>query len=777
MTSPMRTALALALLAGTAAAQVQHGVITVVENDADNIDASVTETRAPGGFGAWTVLGGDRGDIDVDFGNTSDVAAGILLTAPAQNGRTEPSVNAGAAPYYFTTHARPGGILSGDLNKWSIPVQGAPSGSEVNADVTVAYFPYADGWLGGYGWNDDDGDDSFANDLNGGVITDFIGGQPVSICNLFLGCTGVGVEILDQGNGDFLVHIPGADVRRQGVALLVGAKNEDNFGLVSTAGRDLDGGQDEYPTQFDRRSTIILTVKDNGDNGSGSEQDPFGFVWIPQNTPGVTMGNFTGQSVKLFSQGDWDVTRTDVGTFRLTIADESPATGTLFVQNATGDSLNEDNVVGVQPDGDGWIIETRDIAAMGLQDLAGAVVAHFAFFPDDVEITGPGTPDPIDSAVIDTPASATFLIEELGPDNTIADLDGTNDITDGRLILGGLNRGDVTLAFAQGLINDLDGVTIPIITEFVRDNSATGGISGDGAASWDQGQARTFNADGLGGEMNINFGAAHFPITSGFVQGFDISTGGSVSGIDLVNPGSGDDQNGVLIATNWDNNNRTTLVNPITDGFNVTAYEAQPDAGGTFAIGDVATNSVEIGFVYLPYNTPDLVAGQIDASGDTINGTGDFTVASGVEDEFGFPVWVLTIPGVDSNTDGVLLFNPSGTESTQYAYEARADGSFELGFLRLADQTEILPGFSFAFVPSTGFTTSLGCSPADLSSASNPGVPDGVLTGADFFEFLARFQAGDLSIDFSSAANPGVPDGVLTGADFFEFLNLFSAGC
>ena len=66
---------------------------------------------------------------------------------------------------------------------------------------------------------------------------------------------------------------------------------------------------------------------------------------------------------------------------------------------------------------------------------------------------------------------------------------------------------------------------------------------------------------------------------------------------------------------------------------------------------------------------------------------------------------------------------------------------------------------------------------ADLSSPTSPGTPDGVLTGADFFEFLNRFQAGDPSIDFSSPTQPGVGDGVLTGADFFEFLNLFSQGC
>ena len=69
------------------------------------------------------------------------------------------------------------------------------------------------------------------------------------------------------------------------------------------------------------------------------------------------------------------------------------------------------------------------------------------------------------------------------------------------------------------------------------------------------------------------------------------------------------------------------------------------------------------------------------------------------------------------------------------------------------------------------------CSPADLSSPGTPGSPDGTLTGADFFEFLNRFQAGDLSVDFSSPGNPGQGDGTLTGADFFEFLNLFGQGC
>lgn len=67
--------------------------------------------------------------------------------------------------------------------------------------------------------------------------------------------------------------------------------------------------------------------------------------------------------------------------------------------------------------------------------------------------------------------------------------------------------------------------------------------------------------------------------------------------------------------------------------------------------------------------------------------------------------------------------------------------------------------------------------PADISSVPAPGVPDGALTGADFFEFLDRFSAGDMRADYGSATDPIAPDGALTGSDFFCFLDLFSRGC
>lgn len=125
-------------------------------------------------------------------------------------------------------------------------------------------------------------------------------------------------------------------------------------------------------------------------------------------------------------------------------------------------------------------------------------------------------------------------------------------------------------------------------------------------------------------------------------------------------------------------------------------------------------------------------------------------------------------------TDGLLInraIDESGLTSTDFSPAAPLSACTQYFWTVVASG----PGGSIEANASPGIflTTSI----ADLSSAANPGQPDGALTGADFFEFLARFSAGDLSVDFSSAGATGVPDGALTGADFFFFLNAFSQGC
>jgi len=79
------------------------------------------------------------------------------------------------------------------------------------------------------------------------------------------------------------------------------------------------------------------------------------------------------------------------------------------------------------------------------------------------------------------------------------------------------------------------------------------------------------------------------------------------------------------------------------------------------------------------------------------------------------------------------------------------------------------------------------CEP-DLTGTTDPnspdyGVPDGLVDANDFFYFLDRFAAGDLSVaDLTGSSDPnssdyGVPDGTLDANDFFFYLSLFAAGC
>ena len=120
----------------------------------------------------------------------------------------------------------------------------------------------------------------------------------------------------------------------------------------------------------------------------------------------------------------------------------------------------------------------------------------------------------------------------------------------------------------------------------------------------------------------------------------------------------------------------------------------------------------------------------------------------------GAPPWVLWGSGANIYADGSRW--RSNTQGASWIETATAD-------------------YGFATYVTTG--GSGACSDADLSSPANPGTPDGLLSGADFFEFLVRFESGDLSVDFSSPANLGTPDGLLSGADFLFYLDLFGQGC
>lgn len=662
-----------AYLGAPANAQVQHGAIGVTENDANNTPASVSLVRL-GGNGPWTIVsnsGGDssnRGDYVIDLGPGQNTTTGILIASVYEGGRTEPSVS--YEPYFATSACE----RSSSTSRYFLSVFDTPGGGEVNFNPSFAYFPLADGWLAGAAYNS----------ANNGPLTSLVGTWGLALRTEGT-ATGTGYELIDETgtNGFYTLRLEGLDLRRDGVLLVGAAKNEDNRAAVSL--------------QYD--GSAIINCIDNGSE-DGGENDPVAFVLIPEGTPGVVMGTITGSGRALFSQGDFSV---DLGkpalsgTFRITIPGENPATGTLIAcPHSELSGTTVDNPIFVIPTADGWLIETRDIeplpTGLQLQDLAaGDIAFDFAFFKNGVNIQ-PAAPPQTWKTQLNDIVAARFHTTEIRSSNNLGDMRCERSAGSDALDVFADNRGDVGIsylrtrpvAYANG--DDMaEGVMLGCPTQFARNNSPTGGASGWTTFSYDDAQVRTFSAN-TGGEINSDFALAFFPKSLGLQMGTDLPAHNGTIALQSAGDATTD---GVLLAVNWNNDNRVVAATPVAAQYVVKFYDG--------ASGAEVTSGTELGYVLLPYTLPDLIAGQIDAQGNIISGTGEFTTGLG-QSSLNFPVTRITIPGVDANNDGVLILTGTGGPYA-LAWEPAPDGAFEVAGLNLVNDVRGRAAFAFAYIP------------------------------------------------------------------------------
>ncbi|BCU76364.1 Ig-like domain-containing protein [Luteolibacter sp. LG18] len=380
------------------AATLQFGHVVVVQNDKNDTSASVTLSKGAGSTSGFTITGGNRGDYDLSFSQTTDGSSGVVITSVSENGRTNTAGSDTTGLFYGTS--------SGDGNstpsKYTIATFRAAQGDDVNINTSFAYFPYSD-WYAGLVRN--------SANTNGGANNTYTGHTAIHL----------GTELVDLGGGlttldlRALGHDPST-----GVLLVNHAKNEDNFAL-SHANAD---------------GTFTIINKDNGSNTSTYEQDPVSFAFIPIDKVGtgnlIAAGRVNGNGSTDTAAGNFSVTKAaNTGEWYLTVPGYTHANGVLVISPEGGDTNNLDNIVSYQWDAANsrFVIQSRDLTDAttlpGLQNMAsaGEDAFSFAFFsttpagnlPPEVEISSP-----VDGATVLNNAPLNLDLQTADGDGSVA---------------------------------------------------------------------------------------------------------------------------------------------------------------------------------------------------------------------------------------------------------------------------------------------------------------------------------------------------------------------
>jgi hypothetical protein len=372
---------------------VQFGNVTVVQNDGGNNATSVTLTKGAGSSPNFSVLSGNRGDYDISFGTANDPTGGLMLSAVSQNGRDNTASGDSIGLFYATSATDFPSTTN--PNKYWIPIFRAAVGDEVNINVSCAWFPYGQ-YLAGFARN--------GAGTNGGANDTLTASPGINL----------GTQFVDNGSGVSTVNLVSLGASSaNGILLVNGAKNEDNFALSRP---NADG-------------TFTVWCHDNGVDAANYEQDHVAFVYLPVSGAGsnqlVALGRVNSNATTDVTGGTFTLTKGGTGQWYLTISGHNNTTGVLMISPEGGATNNRDNIVSYQWDAANsrWVIESRDLsgatALPTLQDGATAAedVFSFAFFANSNQLPTVSITPPASSSVI---APATFTVEA-----TATDSDGT----------------------------------------------------------------------------------------------------------------------------------------------------------------------------------------------------------------------------------------------------------------------------------------------------------------------------------------------------------------
>lgn len=371
------------LLTTSIDAATEFGTILVKQNTGGNESSSVTLSLAPGASPSARITGGNRGDYNISLGNTDDPFTGVVISCAAQTIRDD-SMNGG--PALGSHHATTAIQASG--SRYYVPVFRAPEGDEANINASFTFFPYST-WIGGVA----------SNSINGGPITSLVGSPELRLNTHFVDSKAT--EGIYQLNLSSLV----TNASQNGILLVCGAKNEDNYAL-SKANND---------------GSFTIYCHDNGVNSAVYENDPVAFCYLPTSAIGtnrlVAMGRVNNNATTDIAAGSFTVNKAGTGRWLITIPGYSASTGVLIVSPEGGAGNNVDNIVSSAWDADNgcWIVESRDLPDLPLQNMLTPTddVFSFAYFstmspgtPPTISLTSP-TPDTTSASGNSVTLSAT----------------------------------------------------------------------------------------------------------------------------------------------------------------------------------------------------------------------------------------------------------------------------------------------------------------------------------------------------------------------------------
>ncbi len=318
---------------------------------------------------------------------------GIMLASIAQNVRDgiRATVEAGRDPYAD-------GFMS-----LSVAQAGLSSNTEVNVNVSVAWFEFAAGWRGAH--VNANGTIAVANDVTQSMLTK----------------NGVGRYTLDLG------------VNSLADGLLFAIGNANSNRIVDTGVVAGGNGWD-------------LRVQSNAANfaQTGIDSD-FSFLYLPLDTDNLIGGRYNGLTgSSLSSAGSFTMQRIGTGQYRLTIPGETPDTGMLILTpsyetTSGGFTAPDDNILSFESDGMGhFIINSVDLSgnlgALNLQD--SQFVWAFIGFDDPITLEPPPIPGDVNGDHVVDIFDINFVSAHWGQSGPDGDANGdmSVDIFDINLI-------------------------------------------------------------------------------------------------------------------------------------------------------------------------------------------------------------------------------------------------------------------------------------------------------------------------------------------------------